>query len=298
MFQRPPGVTEKHGRYYLIRQNKWLPLTRTDEGEIALLERYYELTRDDPRTMAGVLLAYLKDGTSEIRAVTRHKYRQAIITRLIPWCGHMPLNAMKPGHVAQYLEARKKAKAATAGNRERAVLSSAFAFGMRRGWLDFNPCYGVKRNREKPSSRYVDHPELVAVLDRAPPELYFLMSAAYLTGARQTDLLTWTRKNITETGIEYVESKTGKPRLIGWTPTLRKIIRGALERSALASVFVTATGVPWTGWGLQSALRRFKPGFKFRELRPKAETDAPGTLGHVGQMQRAYSRRTTLKPVK
>lgn len=298
MFQRPPGVTVKHGRYYLIRRNKWLPLTRESEGEIALLEKFYELTRDDPRSMAGLLLAYLKDGTGEIREVTRLKYRQAVISRLIPWCGHMPIGTVKPSHVAQFLEGRKRAKASTAGNRERAVLSSAFAFGMRRGWVDFNPCYGVRRNKERPSKRYVEHHELVTALDRAPPELYHLLAAAYLTGARQTDLMGLTKRELTADGLEYMESKTGKLRRIAWTPTLRKIIRGALGRSERAQVFVSARGLPWTESGLQTALRRFKAGFQFRALRPKAETDAPGTIGHSGQMQRAYTRRVTLRPVR
>ncbi|MFM2290162.1 MAG: hypothetical protein RL684_3305 [Pseudomonadota bacterium] len=295
---RPPGVREKHGRFYLVRRGKWLPLTRVSEGEIPLLEAFYRLTADNPRTMAGVLLAYLAEGTEEIRAVTRAKYRQAVVTRLIPFCGHMPLDALKPTHVAQYLEERRRAGAGTAGNRERAVLSSACNFGMRRGWLQSNPCYGVRRNREKPAVRYVEHAELVPALDRAPPQLYQILATAYLTGARQTDLMAWQRANVVAAGIEYTESKTGKLRLIAWTPTLRKVVDAALARSPGEFVFTSARGLPWTTWGLQSALRRFGAGFRFRDLRPKAETDAPGTLGHAGQMARRYTRRLTVRPVK
>lgn len=296
--QRPPGVTVKNGRYYLVRRNKWHALTRVDAGEIALLEAYYRLTRDDPRTMSALLMAYVADGTEELREITRLKYRQAIVSRLIPVFGNMPLGSVKPGHVSQYLERRKRAGAAVAGNREKAVLSSACAFAMRQGWLEFNPCYGTRRNRERPAVRYVEHAELAGQLDRAPPALYPLLAAAYLTGARQTDLIGWKRSNITERGIEYRESKTGKPRLIEWTPTLRKVMRAALERASGERVFTSARGLPWSVWGLQSALRRFKPGFRFRDLRPKAETDAPGTLGHAGQMQGRYMRRLTVRPVK
>jgi integrase len=296
--QRPPGVTVKNGRYYLVRKNKWHPLTRVDKGEIALLEAYYALTKDDPRTMAALLLAYLAEGTSDLRANTRARYRQDILSRLVPVFGAMPIGSVRPRHVAQYLERRKRAGAAVAGNRERAVLSSACAFAMRQGWLDFNPCYGVRRNKERPSNRYVEHKDLAAQLDRAPPALYHLLAVAYLTGARQTDLMAWRRENVTEKGIEYVESKTGKPRLIEWTPTLRHIVRDALRRSKGPSVFTSPRGLVWTTWGLQSAMRRFKPGFRFRDLRPKAETDAPGVLGHTGQMQARYTRRQTVRPVK
>ena len=294
----PPGCTIKHGRYYLIRRNRWEKLTRVSEGEVAFWRAYYRLTQAEPNSMAGVLLAYLEHGTDEITPGTRKKYEQAIVMRLIPYCGHMPPDRLSSGDVAQYLQARKEAGAAVAGNRERAALSSAINFAMRRGWMDSNPCHGVRRNRERPSKRYVEHGELVTALDRAPLPLYHLMSAAYLTGARQTDLMAWTKANLTKDGIEYTESKTGKPRLIRWTPTLTTIISAACARSQGEHVFVSETGKPWTVWGLQSALRRFQAGFRFRDLRPKAETDSPGILGHSGQMRGRYTRRTQIKPVK
>jgi hypothetical protein len=45
-------------------------------------------------------------------------------------------------------------------------------------------------------------------------------------------------------------------------------------------------------------MRRLKVDFSFRLLRPKAETDSPGVLGHTGQMQGRYTRRQKLKAVK
>jgi hypothetical protein len=299
MLELPPGVHEKHGRYYWVSRNKWHQLTRVDEGEIALLETYYALTRNDPRTMAGVMIAYLQEGMGELRPNTAKKYRQAIVSRLIPYCGHMLRNSMKPTHVAQFLEARKKAGAAVGGNRERAVLAAVCEFGMRQGWLDSNPCRGVARNTERPSTRYVEHDELVPALDRAPPGLYELLAAAYLTGLRQTDLRAMLKTQVKELGIEITESKTGKKRLIEWTPTLRRIIHAALARSKNDFVFTTTRGLPWSEWGLQSAMRRFDVGFTFRDLRPKAASDAPhNVLGHAAGMLGRYKRRERLKPVK
>lgn len=299
MLELPPGVHEKHGRFYWVNRNKWHPLTRRDEGEIALLEAYYRLTQNDPRTMAGVMIAYLQDGMGELKPITRAKYRQAIISRLIPYCGHMLRNSMKSTHVAQFLEARRRAGAATAGNRERAVLASVINYGMRRGWIESNPCHGVPRNKERPDSRYVEHDELVPALDRAPAPLYEILAAAYLTGLRQTDLRVMKKTQITEDGIEVTESKTGKHRTIEWTPTLRKIISAALVRSEIDYVFTTTRGLPWSVWGLQSAMRRFDAGFRFRDLRPKAASDAKhNVLGHAAGMLGRYKRRERLKPVK
>ena len=294
----PPGCAVKNGRYYLIRRNKWHKLSRVADGTTAFWRAYYSLTQADPSTMAGILLHYLDHGTAELTEGTREKYEQAIVTRLIPYCGHLPPDALTGSHVAMYLEERKKQGGAIAGNRERAALSSACNYAMRRGWMDSNPCHGVRRNKERPASRYVEHDELVAVLDRAPPPLFRLMAVAYLTGARQTELRSLRKSAVRKQGLVYTESKTGKEKTVEWSPTLEKLIGEALATSTTEYVFASARGKAWSVWGLQSAMRRLRAPFRFRELRPKAETDRPGTLGHTGQMQRVYTRRMRVRPVK
>lgn len=301
--QLPPGVTPKHGRYYVVRRNKWLPLTRIEEGEVALLEAYYELTKADPYNMAGILLSFVKHGMEELRAPTQKDYRRIVVTRLIPFCGHMPRNALKSAHVAQYLERRKQEGSAVAGNRERACLSSACEYAMRRGWLDFNPCRGVRRNKERPSKAYVPHDALSEAIDRAPPCVQDLLAVAYLTGIRQTDLRLMKPNSVSAGRIRFTESKTGKPAEYEITPTLRIFIDRALARSAeLGSefLFTSPRGLPWSEWGLQSAMRRLNAGFQFRQLRPKAQTDAPdrNVIGHMGQMRVAYTRQERRRPVK
>lgn len=317
----PPGVHPKNGRHYLIRQNRWIGLTRIDAGELACWRAYYRVVGYDPSLMSGVLLAYLEHGTGDLAPITRAKYEQAILTRLIPYCGHMPPDTLEPTHVAQFLLERKKAGAAIAANRERAALSSACNYAMGQGWMKFNPCFGVRRNKERPAKRYVEHEELTQAIDKAPRALGNLIAVAYLWGARQTDLraLTWAQVQKARDGwVHLTESKTQKPRAHEITATVRRFLeRAAAHREAIAKqhekrdrgekaaavraqpyVFLTSRGLPWGEWALQSAMRRLKVGFSFRTLRPKAETDKPGTLGHTGQMQRTYTRRERLKAVK
>ena len=52
-------------------------------------------------------------------------------------------------------------------------------------------------------------------------------------------------------------------------------------------IFLSSCGRPWTENGLQRALKRFGLPFKFRLLRPKAQTDAQekNVLGHIGQLR-------------
>jgi hypothetical protein len=298
-----PGVTEKNGRYYVVRKNKWHPLTRIDKGEVALLEAYYELTQADPHNMAGVLLAFVKHGMAELKPPTQKDYRRIVTTRLIPWCGRMARGTLTAGHVARYLEERKKEGAAVAGNRERACLSSACNYGMRQGWLDANPCHGVRRNKETPSKVYVANEALSVAIDKAQDCMQVLLAVAYLTGIRQTDLMLMKAGNVKGGRLLFTESKTGKPANYEITPTLRIFIDRALTRSkALGSefLFTSPKGLPWSVWGLQSALRREKLGFQFRQLRAKAQTDAPdrNVIGHTGQMRAVYNRGDKRRPVK
>lgn len=332
----PPGCTLKDGRYYAVIKNKWHGLSKPDEGDAAFWLGYYRLTRADPHTMAGIMIAYIDEGMGELAEETRAKYTDYIVRRLIPACGHMHRRDFNSAHVAQYLELRKKAKAGVAGNRERACLSSVCEFGMRKGWLKVNPCRGVRRNRERPSKVYIEHGELSAAIDKASFGLANLLAVAYLWGARQTDLrrLRWSDVPGPE-GAPYVhidESKTRKERDHEVTPTVRAFLeRAAQHREAVAAryeaaaaklednsqfrraearrargaqvrgqpyVFLTERGLPWGIWALQSAMRRLDVDFNFRALRPKAETDRPGTLGHKGQMQRVYTRRQRLRAVK
>lgn len=346
-FEKPPGIHAKHGRYYLVHQNKWHPLTRVEEGAIPFWRAYYRLTKADPEFMAGVFLAFLEEGlpekvaAGELKPNTAAKYEQYILMELIPYCGHIHRSDVNSSHVARYLVERKKAGAPRGANREKAAWSTCNNWAMGKGWLTSNPCLGVRRNREGESLVYVEHDQLVAALDRAPPQLYALMGIAYLLGCRQTDLMLAEDSQITEVLgsdrrptpiLRVIESKTGKTNEHEITPTVRMLLTKALEHRAAVieryakaaerltrlsqkrraaraleraeevranrHIFVSDRGYAWTESGLQSQLARFDAGFQFRQLRPKAETDKPGVLGHTGQMQRRYNKKRQLKAVK
>lgn len=248
------------------------------------------------------MLAYLEHGTGDLTKETKAKYEQAIVSKLIPYCGHMSPETLTSSHVAQFLEERKKAGAAVAGNREKAALSSACNYAMRKGWMASNPCHGVRRNKERPSKVYVEHETLRAGIDKASEPLQDLLAVAYLTGARQTDLRGLRHSSVIGNEIHVDESKTGKRRSHEISPAVRHFLGRAMARSkALGSefVFTSPRGLPWGVWGLQSAMRRLKGGFRFRELRPKAASDAPhNILGHAAGMLSRYKRREKLKSVK
>lgn len=297
--QLPAKVHRKHGRYYYVHQNRWHPLSRVDEGPSALYDRLQEFTGENPGSLGQIMGLYIARALPELRPASRPEYVRIITGRLMHHFGHMLPGELEPTHVAQYLEMRKREGAPVGGNRERAVLGSVLSWAMRFGWVRANPCHGVRRNRETPSHRYVEHDELRAVLDRAHPALTDLLAVAYLTGFRQTDLRLLTRAGLTSKGLTLRQSKDGKLRTIEWSPALRYFVERAVSRSDGPYVFVSPRGRPWSLWGLQSALRRLAPGFRFRDLRPKTATDSrENDLGHGDRMLRVYLRGSVGKPVR
>jgi hypothetical protein len=156
---------------------------------------------------------------------------------------------------------------------------------MRKGWLEFNPCHGVRRNKESPSKAYVSHGALTDAIDRANEDLQDLLAVAYLTGIRQTDLMRCCRQPFRVTGCGLSRARRGSRRSTRSRPRCGTS-SPRLGTQGADAVRVPA-GLPWSQWGLQSALRRLKMGFQFRQLRPKAQTDAQdrNVIGHIGQMR-------------
>jgi hypothetical protein len=295
----PPKVHEKNGRYYYVDRNVWNGLSRVDEGTPALYKALQQFTVGRPATYGHVMSRYVAEALPDLRPASRPEYERIIMGRLQHHFGAMVLNTLKPKHIAQYLELRKREGAPVGGNRERAVLGSIISWGMRFGWCEDNPCHGVRRNREKPSKVYVTDATYLAAFNRASEPLQDLIAVALLSGLRQTDLRIMPKTAVTSNGLELTQSKDGKERIIEWSDALRFFVKRALARSEGPWLFVGVRGKPWSVDGLQSAMRRLAPGFRFRELRAKAASDADhNVLGHDAQMLSRYVRAQRLKPVR
>lgn len=296
---RPHKVHEKNGSLYYVHQNKWHRLCRVTDGDQALYRALAKFTVERPATYEQVMIRYMADALPELKPASQPEYERIIIAKLIPTFGHMILGTLKPTHVAQYLELRKREGAPVGGNREKAVLGSLCGWAMRFGWLDTNPCHGVRRNRESPSKTYVTDEDFRKQFDRAGEPLQDLLAVALLTGLRQTDLRIMRKTAVTAEGLELRQSKDGKLRVIVWSDALKYFVKRAMERSKGEFLFVGPWGRPWSVHGLQSAMKRLNPGFRFRDLRAKAASDAGhNVLGHDAQMLARYVRAQRLKPVR
>lgn len=296
-----PGVVEKDGRYYKIIRNKWHPLSRIDEGQNALYRALYELDPARPGTIGELINVYRATGMDNLRTSTQARYG-LMLTRLDHHFGKMRIGALKPSHVAVFLEKRRKAgRGATAANREFAVLSSVHNFGMRQGWLETNPCNGIRRNPEKPRKRYVTNAEFLEAFDKSPEPFQDLIAFAYLTGIRQTDVMNLKRaEHLKPEGIEWVESKTGKLHKQEWSDAVRFFVRRAMERFPEAEyVFTNRFGQQWGVWAINSQIARLGRAWSFKDLRAKSQSDAEhSVLGHDAAMERLYRKVIKTRPVR
>ena len=309
---RPQGVHVKSGRYYLVRRvsgkRQWIGLSLVSDGIGRLTDSLSSLEHGAVISISDLLQAYLRDGTAELKAITLKSYKAMCEEHSpIVWTfGKMRIESLTTADVAKYLEKRKQAGRSHGGNRERAVLSAAYEYGMRNGFASTNPCRGVRRNKEKPRKRYVTTEELQSAIDSAPAQFQELLFAAWLTGLRQADLLALKLTDLREDGIHLVESKTGRARVILWSTELKKLISRATERALTLTqkyehpvpthVFTGRYGAPWTQWAVQSQMRRLKVDWHFHDLRAKAATDAEHPVLGKHSTLGTYLRGERTKP--
>lgn len=294
-----PGVTEKDGRYYKVIKNTWHKLSRIDEGINALYRSLQELDPIRPGTIGELIALYRAVGMDELKPATRKDYLN-ILKRLEVGFGRMQLDTLRPNQCANYLERRKKlGRGATRANREIAVLSAVHQFGMRNMYVEYNPCR-VARNTERPKKRYVTDEQFLIVFNLSAEPYQDLIATAYLSGCRQTDVIAWTRANIKPHGIEYTQSKTGKPHVVKWSEALRYFVQRAIDRFPENDVvFANASGDPFTVHGIASHFKRLKVGWSFKDLRSKAQTDsAHSVLGHGAALEATYRKQLRTQPVR
>lgn len=224
--------------------------------------------------------------------------------------GHFQLESITAQDVREYLD-RRSAK--VSANREIAILSIIWNWCRERGVTNCaNPCSGVRKNRERPRTRYIHEAEFNDIHSNGPRFLRDAMDLALLTSQRPQDLLSATRTDIRDGHLEFVQQKTGAKLRF----RIEGELKALLERPrSVRSVFLIADdhGQPIHIQRLQRAFQsaRIKAGVpycQFRDLRAKAVSDEPdlktasGRAGHADEQTtaRVYRRvkGDTVRPLR
>lgn len=189
----PPRWREHHGAiYYQVPPDQravWdgKAMFRLGKTEAEAWAHWYaktEVSGNVPNTIAAAMDRYQSEVLPGKAERTQNGYR-ASLAKLRTVFGHMPPSALKPHHVYAYMTRRPP----IAANRERAVLSAVMTECVRWGAVDRNLVREVRRNPEKPRSRYVTDAELEHFLGFCSPFLRAYVRLKMLTGLRQGQLL-------------------------------------------------------------------------------------------------------------
>ena len=284
----------------------------------------------DVRTIGELLDRYAAE-VVPTKAPTTQSGNALHIVQLRKVFSKMPLTALKPRHVYQYIDKREakdtpadqpRRKARIAAHREVEVLSHAFTKAVEWGYIDRHPFKGqVRREGEKPRDRYVEDWEVVECLSLPSRRkkgsvlaIQAYMRLKLMTGMARGDLLRLTVSNLQEDGIHIQRHKTagttGKRTIYEWTPELRAAMELAKSvRPALSPfLFANRKGQPYidetTGeaHGWDSMWQRFmdrvlaetkvKARFTEHDLRAKCASDAE-SLEHARALLSHADGRTT-----
>ena len=169
-------------------------------------------------------------------------------------------------------------------------------------------------------TRYVQDWEFIAFKNHAGQLIAGYMDFQYLTALRQGDILRVHLNELKDDGIHVSISKTGKERIITWTPTLREAVRDArlLPRPVRGMyLFCTRTGSRYKTDGFRSIWQRkmrsaldsgvLGERFTTHDIRAKSASDAndlertQDLLGHASnKVTRERYRRLPehVKPLK
>lgn len=236
--------------------------------------------------------------------------------KLIAAFGKMPIDAIEPKHIAQYLDKRV---AKIRANREISLFSHVWNKARAWGYTSKqNPCTGIARNKERLRTFYADDAVYQAVYTYACQELKDAMDLAYLTAQRVSDVRAMTWRDISSDALLVTPNKTkdssGKKLriLLKKDGTLTELgiliekIRTRRAGSAIQSLYIVATpkGAALTKWTLrtrwdmarEAAAKEYQERdpefaahireFVFKDIRPKAAsetqlTHAQSLLGHT-----------------
>lgn len=307
----PRHIQIRRGSYYYVSlqdgKQQWIALGK-DYGEA--LRRWADLegvSRKPTLTVADALAHYIDDRTSRLAEKTMIGYRAQAKT-LGGVFGSMRLADLQRSHVYTYLKKRGN----VAGNRERDLLRAAINHARNLGFKGENPCEDMHyRNPETPRDRYVTDAELAALVLAGRGRFGLLIQWLYLTGMRVGDAIALPLTAASEDGVRWKENKTGKPRFVEWSDTLRTIWKSAAGNRIGAQVVFLGQRGPYTLDGAESTWSRVRAragieNVTMHDLRRKAASDvdlqhAQALLGHSspGITQRTYRTQADgVKPVK
>jgi integrase len=301
-FDDPPRFHKKGKVWYHVSGTPpriWTKLSN-DRAEALRMWAQREGVRGDDSTklFSVIVKRYIRE-VYPTKAVRTRADNDKELIHLLRVFGHMPIDAIAPMHIREYMDLRGQV-AKVRANREKALFSHIFNKAREWGYTALqNPCQGVKGFRETGRSRYVTDAEFEQVRKHAHFTVVDAMDLALLTGQRPADVLKLRCTDIRDGALWIVQNKTGARLGIEVTGELAAVIAriSARPRRAISPYLIQdENGQPVSQLALRSrfdkARELAKVSFQFRDIRAKAATDT-GDLAHSQKLLAHKNRDMT-----
>lgn len=303
----PPRMHRKGSTWYHVSgtlPRVWTRLS-SDRAEALRLWAQLEGVKEDESTRLFSVVArrYVREIFPSKSYQTRRDNDKEL-TNLLRVFGHMPIDAIAPMHIREYLDIRGQT-AKVRANREKALFSHIFNKAREWGYTSAqNPCQGVKGFKETRRNRYVTDEEFERVKLYAHFTVADAMDVALLTGQRPADVLKIKRADIRDGALWITQNKTGARLGIEVTGDLAAVIERIGQRPRKATglyLIQDEKGQPLSQFALRSRFDKARElaqvDFQFRDIRAKAATDT-GDLAHSQKLLAHKNRQMTEHYVK
>lgn len=148
----------------------------------------------------------------------------------LAFMGNKYIDEIKPYDIEDYKCKRQKRVKNSTVNRELNSISKMFSLAVEYGWLEYNPCFKVKKLRvENIRERVLSKDEENSFLNQCVEDRAYLkpiILMALHTGIRKSNILQleWSCVNFTQKFITVLNPKNGKTNKIPMTGTLKAML--------------------------------------------------------------------------
>ena len=166
--------------------------------------------------------------------------------------GNRSLQSITSFLVEQYKEKRSKSKsqrkdffAVATINREMALLKHMFTKAIEWGYADENPVKKIKLYKENNARvRYLEKEEIKKLIENACDHLKPILIVAFNTGMRKGEILRlkWTDLDFRNNMIHIRQSKSGEPRAVPMSETVRRTFIAVRKHPVSPFVFCDDEG--------------------------------------------------------
>lgn len=302
----PRCVYFKHGQYWYVRRNKWVPLGKTEKEMYRRLSEA-SIEYAQPDTVNGLIKRYLEE-VMPGKAATSVKSQTKYLREWASVIGHMHPAKVESHHIAKVHDALGK-KAQISANRSLEVIRHVFNKGIRWGYgglkQGLNPA-SIERHEETPRKRLISIEEYTTVYLAAPTPIQVAMELARITGMRQGDILKLRWSEVSQDGLFNQASKNNRKIIFRMNQSLKATLDQAktiLKDSISHYVVPSQKGGRYTSSGFQSSWQRLMRSvvlderFTFHDIRAMAATErqsdksAAELLGNTEAATRKHYRR-------